>query len=74
MITHQNNKQIHIYIHTCIACVVIILYQTHIKMKKKNFFYFCKLIMNVIDATGVSEQRNGVKNDLDIKHILTEKS
>lgn len=30
--------------------------------------------MDVIDATGVSEQRNGVKNDLDIKHIFTEKS
>lgn len=44
------------------------------KNEKNNFFYFCKLIMDVIDATGVSEQRNGVKNDLDIKHIFTEKS
>lgn len=44
------------------------------KNEKSNFFYFCKLIMDVIDATGVSEQRNGVKNDLDIKHIFTEKS
>lgn len=43
-------------------------------MKKTKFFYFCKSIMDVIDATGVSEQRNGVKNDLYIKHIFTEKS
>lgn len=28
---------------------------TYKNEKKKNFFYFCKLIMNVIDATGVSE-------------------